>query len=1165
MHMLSSIIANISSRIGGYLGGGILSTLGKYTGQIAGRYLDKKWFQRDKFTNKFTNLRDSFKITKAEYGAPIPLIFGKMRVPGQIIWADEITEKQNIFNIKKYVKATNILYNHQDTELEYYANFAMALCEGEILEINRIWHHNELIDQSHYNFRVYKGCANQLPDPLIEASIKDDGAPAYRGLAYVVFEQLPLSDFNNMIPNLSFEVTRKANIAEQTSVEDIVESIVIIPGSGEYVYDTKIQSKKLRNTPIFISPTLINSHNDKNIADSVYSLNQLQNICQNVTWVSPVVCWFGDNLDAAQCLIKPAIEFRDKNIEYSEEWRVGQYTRSDAYEITKDEDHNPLYGGTVNDKSVIRYLRELKNRNLKIMFYPMFFLDVDRKPWRGRVTGDAAGIKSFFTRENGYNEFILHYAALVKDHVDAFIIGSELIGLTKIGESGYYPAVAELTKLAALVKNIMGENVKISYAADWSEYHHTDGGWYNLDPLWASSDIDFIGIDAYFPVTDSISSMIDFTDIEHGWAKGEGYDYYTDPQTGEQKPLDPAYAWKNLRYWWENTHINPNNMQSAWVPKSKPIWFTEYGFPSIDKAPNQPNVFFDPKCFDGGVPRYSNGQIDFAIQRRAISSFIKYWQQEEYIERMFLWTWDARPYPAWPHMNIWHDGYLWEKGHWVNNKFGNTNLASILLEISEKSKIDISNIDVTNIDLPIEGVNFSNQISAENAINTLRVAYFFDINSYASRRISFIKRGINHVTSINDNHCLKLNDNSYFEETDIPASFKLAKLNLYYIHNIDDYKKSYKNFSNELDAHSATANIRLPIALSETEAENIGHLILANAKAENSVIKFIISCQHFTLRPCDFLELKFDQKLYHLRIINIIMHDLACEITAIIDQRTLYSQDFSSPNHTPIKENFDYNSHLFIDILESDLAKDAIKLAVNYIGPMIKPLYTKLSNEQNWQLITHLMPNKFIAFTEKFSHSQKANIFLVDEASQIFINAPNLTLKPSEDIWHEARIGREILAFKNIKQVGQHHYQISYLMRGLKGTHPYINNHEDGEQFSYNNAGKNLLTISKALLNQIIHFKCGYNYANTKIELNENHSIYITQNKQINDALHLKWAHCTSDDNGWHLAQNISYQYKVKITSAHGAQELITNQTSAIIDNFDISGPYQIHIIPFTN
>ncbi|WP_342268119.1 glycoside hydrolase TIM-barrel-like domain-containing protein [Candidatus Tisiphia endosymbiont of Empis tessellata] len=70
--------------------------------------------------------------------------------------------------------------------------------------------------------------------------------------------------------------------------------------------------------------------------------------------------------------------------------------------------------------------------------------------------------------------------------------------------------------------------------------------------------------------------------------------------------------------------------------KNEKIWFTEFGFPSIDKATNQPNIFFDPLCSDGGVPRYSTGEVDFSIQRKAIRSFIEYWQTQEYIEQMFL-------------------------------------------------------------------------------------------------------------------------------------------------------------------------------------------------------------------------------------------------------------------------------------------------------------------------------------------------------------------------------------------------------------------------------------------------------------------------------------------------------------------------------------------------
>lgn len=332
----------------------------------------------------------------------------------------------------------------------------------------------------------------------------------------------------------------------------------------------------------------------------------------------------------------------------------------------------------------------------------MFFLDVELKPWRGRLTGSPQEIREFFNKDLGYNNFIIHYANLVKDHVEAFVIGSELIGLTSVTDGNSYPAVDELTNLAKIVKQIVGKQVLVTYAADWSEYHHTVGGWYNLDPLWASPNIDFIGIDAYFPVTRTTSSLILVEDIVKGWKTGEGFDYYIDGD-GQQQPLAPAYAWKNLKYWWENYHYNPDGTQTKWQPKSKKIWFTEFGFPSIDKATNQPNVFFDPNCLDGGVPRHSSGEIDFSIQRKAIKAFIQYWDGQEYIGEAFLWTWDARPYPAWPHMNIWRDGYLWEKGHWVNNKFGAASVAAIILELSGRCGIDSTKINVDDLDESVEG------------------------------------------------------------------------------------------------------------------------------------------------------------------------------------------------------------------------------------------------------------------------------------------------------------------------------------------------------------------------------------------------------------------------------------------------------------------------------
>lgn len=49
---------------------------------------------------------------------------------------------------------------------------------------------------------IYNGTETQLPDPTIQANEGVNRTPAFRGLIYVVWENMPLADFGNRIPNL---------------------------------------------------------------------------------------------------------------------------------------------------------------------------------------------------------------------------------------------------------------------------------------------------------------------------------------------------------------------------------------------------------------------------------------------------------------------------------------------------------------------------------------------------------------------------------------------------------------------------------------------------------------------------------------------------------------------------------------------------------------------------------------------------------------------------------------------------------------------------------------------------------------------------------------------------------------------------------------------------
>lgn len=94
------------------------------------------------------------------------------------------------------------------TEYRYYASFAVALCEGRITRIGRVWADGVELDLSNVTWRLYTGTETQTPDSLIAADLGAQYAPAFRGVAYVVFQRLALAGFGNRVPQLSFEVYR---------------------------------------------------------------------------------------------------------------------------------------------------------------------------------------------------------------------------------------------------------------------------------------------------------------------------------------------------------------------------------------------------------------------------------------------------------------------------------------------------------------------------------------------------------------------------------------------------------------------------------------------------------------------------------------------------------------------------------------------------------------------------------------------------------------------------------------------------------------------------------------------------------------------------------------------------------------------------------------------
>ena len=174
--------------------------------------------------------------------------------------------------------------------------------------------------------RLHRGGESQLPDPLIAAIEGETAAPAYRGTAYVVFENLDLTPFGNRIPQFNFEVFRRpaeglAGVPRSPWRD--VRGVALVPGTGEYALATE---------PVFYrrgdgeNPSL-NVHNDRGLPDIEASLDQLRRSCRRSSRCRWWSTWFGDDLRCGRCTLRPAVEQRLEDGDPMP-WRVSGQGRS---------------------------------------------------------------------------------------------------------------------------------------------------------------------------------------------------------------------------------------------------------------------------------------------------------------------------------------------------------------------------------------------------------------------------------------------------------------------------------------------------------------------------------------------------------------------------------------------------------------------------------------------------------------------------------------------------------------------------------------------------------------------------------------------------------------------------------------------------------------------
>jgi hypothetical protein len=232
----------------------------------------------------FQGSGNDLKISGSQYGTPIPIVYGQMRVPGSIIWASDLVEVSS--GGGKGGGKGKIPNQPSHT-----GSFAVGFCEGEAAGISRIWADDLLIYEDGVlvdgmgEITIYLGDETQVADPLIEADKGAGNVSGHRGLVYVVFEEMPLKKFGERRPNISAEI-EGSELGYDSFLRTSLESVYLrrangslwlggAPGGNVYSYpsitevvsdfDIACGSKAASGTGLYIDETgqlWANGHNN---------------------------------------------------------------------------------------------------------------------------------------------------------------------------------------------------------------------------------------------------------------------------------------------------------------------------------------------------------------------------------------------------------------------------------------------------------------------------------------------------------------------------------------------------------------------------------------------------------------------------------------------------------------------------------------------------------------------------------------------------------------------------------------------------------------------------------------------------------------------------------------------------------------------------------------
>lgn len=153
-------------------------------------------------------------------GTCVPVVFGRVRLAGNIIWVNDFSSQQQSQGGK------GGLFNQGSAETIYSSSYMLGLCEGEIASIGVVWQDTSILaDDSQFTFGGTSGAYGsytQSPWSYLTSNHSDQ-ALSYKGMMWVAQANYNMGT-SPALPNWTFEVQSTISIGLTSSGSTIPDA-----------------------------------------------------------------------------------------------------------------------------------------------------------------------------------------------------------------------------------------------------------------------------------------------------------------------------------------------------------------------------------------------------------------------------------------------------------------------------------------------------------------------------------------------------------------------------------------------------------------------------------------------------------------------------------------------------------------------------------------------------------------------------------------------------------------------------------------------------------------------------------------------------------------------------------------------------------------------------